>query len=160
MRDVLRGAVGLGLALIGHVLCSRLAGDFTPYLHVFILPVLWTSQFRGEMFGAIMGSCCGLVADSLSLGVFGLSGLSMTVIGFGAGMVARKIHVLSVVRNAVFLFVFTAADLLLWSLFASLVVGRSWLAMGRLLIFRPLITALVGTAILGLWRLRRERHGR
>ncbi|OGD26652.1 MAG: rod shape-determining protein MreD [Candidatus Aminicenantes bacterium RBG_13_63_10] len=160
MRDFLRGAGGLAAALVLHMILSRTAADFTPLLHVFLLAVLFGAMARGELFGAVMGSCCGLAADSLSLGVFGISGFSMTVVGYLAGATARRINVLPFFRNAVFLFVMTGLEFVLWSLWAGLTVGRLLDRMRGLILLRPMVTALAGAAVFAAFRYYRRRHGR
>lgn len=160
MRLFVRGAAGLAAALVLHMILSRAAGEWTPLLHVFLLAVLFSALTEGEVFGAVMGTCCGLAADSLSLGVFGLSGFSMTVVGFFAGAVAKRIHVLPFFRNAVFLFVMTGLELVLWSLWAALTVGHPLTGLRTLLAARPLVTALAGAAAFAAYRAFRKRHVR
>lgn len=160
MRDVIRGGAGLAAALVAHMILSRAAAQWTPLLHVFLLTVLYSATVGGEVTGAVMGSCCGLAADSLSLGVFGLSGFSMTVVGFVAGAVAKRINILPFLRNAVFLFAMTVLELVLWSLWAGLTVGQPLTGMRNLLLARPLVTALVGAAVFSAYRSLRKRHAR
>jgi rod shape-determining protein MreD len=160
VRDVIRGGTGLAAALVAHMILSRTAAPWTPLLHVFLLAVLFSATAGGEVFGAVMGSCCGLAADSLSLGVFGLSGFSMTVVGFIAGATAKRINVLPFFRNALFLFVMTALELVLWSLWAGLTVGQPLTGLRSLLVARPFVTALVGAAVFSAYRSIRKRHAR
>lgn len=160
MRGVLSGAVGLAAALAGHLALSRILAEWTPVIHVFLLAVLFFALTKGEIFGAIMGTCCGLAADSLSLGVFGISGFSMTIVGFVAGLTAKRIQVFPFLRNAVFLFLMTALELVLWSLWAKLTVGQPLTGLRNLLLARPLATALVGAVGFAAYRLWRKRYGR
>jgi len=160
MRDVLRGAAGLAAALVGHMVLSRTLAEWTPVIHVFLLAVLFFALTKGEIFGAIMGTCCGLAADSLSLGIFGISGFSMTVVGFVAGITAKRINVLPFLRNAVFLYLMTALELVLWSLWANLTVGQSLTGLKNLLLIRPLATALVGASVFAAYRVWRKLYGR
>ncbi|MBN2199298.1 MAG: rod shape-determining protein MreD [Candidatus Aminicenantes bacterium] len=160
MRNVVLGAAGVAAALLGHMVLSRTMAEGTPTLHVFLLAVLFGALTKGEIFGAVMGTCCGLAADSLSIGVFGLSGFSMTVVGFVAGLAAKRVNVLPFVRNAAFLYLMTALDLVLWGLWARLTVGQPIGALKNLLLTRPLVTALVGAAAFAVFRWWRKRYGR
>jgi rod shape-determining protein MreD len=159
MRDAVRAASGLAAALVVHTLLSKAVPSWTPLFHVFLLVVLFAALLRGELFGAIMGTCCGLVVDTLSLGVFGLAGLSMTLIGYLAGLAAKRINVLSFFRNFLFLFIMTALEFILWNLLTGLLVGQP-LASARLLVARPLATSLLGTLVFGAFRRIQKRHGR
>lgn len=158
MRDMVRAAAGIAGALVIHTLLSRTAASWTPLFHVFLLVVLFGAQFRGELFGAVLGTCCGLVVDTLSLGVFGISGLSMTLTGYLAGLVAMRINVLTFFRNFVFLFLMTGLEFILWNLLAALLVGQA-VAGARTLLARPLATALLGAVLWGVVRRIRRKHG-
>lgn len=159
MRDAVRAAAGIALALAVHSLLSRTVSSWTPLFHVFLLVVLFAAQLRGELFGAVMGTFCGLVVDTLSLGVFGIAGLSMTIIGYLAGAVAKRINVLSFFRNFLFLFIMTALEFILWSLIAILLVGQP-LAGAQSLLARPLVTALMGAVLFSAYRRIQKRHGK
>ena len=159
MRDAVRAAAGLAAALVVHTLLSRAVPSWTPLFHVFLLVVLFAALLRGELFGAVMGTCCGLVVDTLSLGVFGLAGLSMTLIGYLAGLVAKRINVLSFVRNFFFLFIMTALEFILWNLLAALLVGQPPAGV-RNLLARPLATSLLGALVFGAFRRIQKRHGK
>jgi len=159
MRDAVRAAAGIATALVVQTLMSRTVSSWTPLFHVFLLVVLFSAQLRGELFGAVMGTCCGLVVDTLSLGVFGISGLSMTLTGYLAGLVAKRINVLSFLRNWVFLFVLTALEFIVWNVLAALLVGQP-LSGARSLWARPLATSLLGATGFWVFRRIRKRHGK
>ncbi|MCJ7612217.1 MAG: hypothetical protein MUP19_08135, partial [Candidatus Aminicenantes bacterium] len=100
-----------------------------------------------------------LVVDTLSLGVFGLAGLSMTLTGYFAGLVAKRINVLSIFRNFLFLFIMTALEFILWNLLAVLLVGQPPAGL-RALLARPLVTSLLGALVFGAFRRIQKRHGK
>jgi len=83
----------------------------------------------------------------------------MTLIGYLAGLVAKRINVLSFVRNFFFLFIMTALEFILWNLLAALLVGQPP-AGARTLLARPLATSLLGALVFGAFRRIQKRHGK
>ncbi|MBP1661740.1 MAG: hypothetical protein H6P95_2932 [Candidatus Aminicenantes bacterium] len=79
MRDLLRDVLAAAAAALGAVLLYRLAGRAYPPLvlvfNAFSLVVILFAVWKGEVFGAVLGTVCGLLQDSFSLGVFGVAGL-------------------------------------------------------------------------------------
>ncbi len=80
------------------------------------------------------------------MGVFGVSGLTKTLLGFGAGYISRKINVLPSGRTFVFVLIMAAAELALWKFLVIFLFGEKWSAGGGLVFLQPLFTAAFVTA--------------
>jgi rod shape-determining protein MreD len=142
--------------LVAAVVLQTLIGKISPSLLLLFNPFTWAVLYSGlirqEIFGAVMGTACGLLQDSLSLGVFGVSGLTKTLLGFATGYISRKINVVSPRRAFVFVLVMAAAELALWKFLVHVLFGEKWSAGGGLFFLQPLMTAVVVT---GLYRFKR-----
>ena len=164
MRETfLRDGVRAGLATLASFAFYSLLGAARPstliVLNAFSIIVVIFSVGRSEVFGAVLGSVCGLVQDSFSLGVFGVAGLTKTLLGFGTAYVSRRIDVASFARNAVFLLVMSALELILWGLLNALVLKVPVDFRHGLLLLQPAVTALLGSLILHFARRARARRG-
>jgi rod shape-determining protein MreD len=109
--------------------------------NVFSWAVLYFSLMRHEAFGAVMGSVCGLLQDSLSLGVFGVAGLTKTLLGFAAGYISRKINVLPFFRNFFFLLILAMLELGLWKFLTFSLFGEKLTVGGGIVLLQPFVTA-------------------
>jgi rod shape-determining protein MreD len=147
MKHFLEGAVGIVLAVVLHTLLGKVSAPLLIVFNAFSCVVLYFGLTRHEVFGAIMGTVCGLLQDSLSLGVFGVGGLTKTLLGFGAGYISRKINVTPVTRSFVFAFVMAAVELFLWKSLVLFLFGEGFSTAGGLIFLQPLFTALVVTAV-------------
>ncbi len=156
MRDILKDILEAAAAVLAAFLLYSLAGRAYPPLvlvfNAFSLVVIVFAVWKGEVFGAVLGTVCGLLQDSFSLGVFGVAGLSKTLLGFMAGYVSGKMQIGPSFRNFVFIFVCSAGELAVWALLYALVVSRKMASGGALTLFQPLVTAVLGTALLWLAR--------
>lgn len=159
-KDVLRA---FGATLVA-VLVYTLAGAGSPALlivfNAFSVVVLYFSVRRGEVFGALLGTMCGLVQDAFSLGVFGVAGLTKTLLGFWAGYVAKRIDVGPFARNALFLLVMSVLETLLWAVLMAIVHSRSVNLFGGLLFVQPVLTAVLGSSLFWIERWMRARSAR
>lgn len=165
MREtVLKDVLSAFLAAAAAVLFYSLAGGAGPSVLVavnaFSVVVLYFSVRRGELFGAVLGSFCGLVQDSFSLGVFGVAGLTKTLLGFWAGYVSRRIDVAPFSRNALFMLVMSVLEMLLWVLVTAVVRAGSIDFHGGLILLQPVVTAVMGSALFLAERTFRARRGR
>lgn len=140
-KDALRA---LGATALG-VLVYSVAGAAAPALLVvfnaFSVVVLYFAIRRGEVFGAVLGTLCGLVQDAFSLGVFGVAGLTKTLLGFWAGFISRRIDVAPFGRNFLFTFVLSVLETVLWVLLTAVVRLKSLNLHGGLLLLQPVVTA-------------------
>ncbi len=154
MRKYLEAASAVALAVALYAALGKIAAPLALVFNPVSWVVLYYGLTRQELFGAATGSVCGLLQDSLSLGVFGVGGLSLTLMGFTCGYVARKINVTPLARNLVFLFLLALAELVVWKGLAAFVF-RTPLTVG-LALLQPATTAL---AVAGGFRLRLKLGG-
>jgi len=160
LQDVLQAA----LAALAAVLIYSLAGEAGPgllvVLNAFSIVVLYFSVGRGEVFGAVLGTLCGLIQDAFSLGVFGVAGLTKTLLGFFAGYVARRVDVAAVFRNFLFMLVLSYLELLLW-LALSALVRQEPLGLHRgLVLLQPVLTAALASGLCAAERRLAARSAR
>jgi len=147
MKNFIEGAVGVVLAVVLHTVLGKISVTLLILFNAFSWVVLYFALSRHEVFGAIMGTVCGLLQDSLSLGVFGVGGLTKTLLGFSAGYISRKINVTPLNRTFVFALLMAAAELFLWKTLVLFLFGDRWNAAGGLIFFQPLMTALSVTVV-------------
>jgi rod shape-determining protein MreD len=153
MRRSTEVIAGLILAVLLQTAFGRISPSLLIVFNPFSWVVLYFGLTRQEVFGAVMGTICGLLQDSLSLGVFGVSGLTKTLLGFGAGYISRKINVIPSGRTFVFVLIMAAAELALWKFLVVFLFGEKWSAAGGLVFLQPLFTAVFVT---GFFQLRRK----
>jgi rod shape-determining protein MreD len=103
---------------------------------------------------------CGLVQDAFSLGVFGVAGMTKTLLGFWTGFVSRRIDVAPFSRNALFMLVMSVLEMILWLLLTAIVRPRSINLQGGLVFLQPVVTALLGSLLFALERWTRARRAR
>ncbi|MGA2360872.1 MAG: rod shape-determining protein MreD [Candidatus Aminicenantales bacterium] len=152
LKDILRA----GLATAAAFFFYSLLGGFGPstlfVLNAFSVVVVTFSVGQGEIFGAALGAVCGLIQDSFSLGVFGVAGLTKTLLGFWTGYVSRRMDVTPFFRNVAFLLVMSSLELVLWVLLNALVLREHVDLRHGLIVLQPLVTALLGSFILNVAR--------
>jgi len=151
-RDIFWAAGAVVAAFIAYSLLGTFGPAALAALNVFSLVVVFFAANRGEIFGAALGSVAGLVQDSFSLGVFGVAGLTKTLLGFWTGYVARRVDIAPPARNAPFLLLISSLELALWVLLNAVTRGDAPNLHGGLLALQPVSTALLGSALLYLQR--------
>ena len=160
MRNWIDGALAAAAAFLAFSLLRPLSASADLVVDVFSVAVLVFGTHKGEAPGAVFGAACGLIVDAFSLGVFGLAGLSLTLGGFLAGYVSRKINIQPFFRMFAFFAVLAAGTFAGWAVLSAL-IGRSPLPWsGGLLLLRPAVSASAAAMInLGIrrWKARRER---
>lgn len=159
--DVLRAFLGTMIAVFIYSLAGASAPALMVVFNAFSIVVLYFAVRRGEMFGALLGTMCGLAQDAFSLGTFGVGGLTKTLLGFWAGYVSRRIDVVSFGRNALFVLVMSVVEVLLWVLLTALVRLRAVNLEGGLLFVQPIVTAVLASSLFALerWFDRRSSRG-
>jgi rod shape-determining protein MreD len=166
MRETVAGdALRAFLATLIAVFVYSLAGAGAPALLVvfnaFSVVVLYFSVRRGEMFGALLGTMCGLAQDAFSLGVFGVGGLTKTLLGFWTGYISRRIDIVPVARNGLFLLIMAVLEMVLWVLLTAIVRLRAVNLEGGRLFLQPVVTAVLAGSLFALerWSERRSSRG-
>ncbi len=165
MRDtVAKDILQAFLATLAAVFIYSVAGAAAPGLlivfNAFSVVVIYFSVRRGEVFGAVLGTMCGLVQDAFSLGVFGVAGLTKTLLGFWIGYISRRIDVVPFTRNALFLLVLSVLETALWVLITAAVRLESVSLHGGLILLQPLVTAVLGSSLFALERRIRAKGSR
>jgi len=157
MKHIAEGAVGIVLAVVLQTVLGKLSASLLIVFNAFSWVVIYFGLTRHEVFGAFMGTACGLLQDSFSMGVFGVGGLTKTLLGFGAGYISRKINVAPVTRTYVFALVIAAVEFLLWKSLVLFLIGERFSVAGGLFLLQPPVTALVVTVA---FQVRRRMEAR
>jgi rod shape-determining protein MreD len=160
LKDVLQAFLGTLVAVFVYSIAGAGAPALLVVFNAFSVVVLYFSIRRGEVFGAVLGTMCGLVQDAFSLGVFGVAGMTKTLLGFWTGFVSRRIDVAPFSRNALFMLVMSVLEMVLWLLLTALVRPRSINLQGGLVFLQPVVTALLGSLLFALERWARARKAR
>lgn len=160
MKDVLRAFLATLLAVLVYSLAGGAGPALLIVLNAFSVVVLYFSVRRGEVFGAFLGTACGLVQDSFSLGVFGVGGLTKTLLGFWAGFISRRIDVAPVFRNGLFMLAMSVLEMILWVLITAVVRMKPVNLQGGLIFLQPVVTALLGSSLFVLERRIQARSSR
>jgi rod shape-determining protein MreD len=158
--DGLRAFLGTLIAVLVYSLAGAGAPALLVVFNAFTVVVLYFSVRRGEIFGALLGTMCGLAQDAFSLGVFGVGGLTKTLLGFWTGYISRRIDVAPVPRNALFLLVMSVLEMSLWVLLTALVRFRSVNFQGGLLLLQPVVTAILASSLFAVERGLERRRSR
>jgi len=160
VRDLLQAFLGTVVAVLVYSLAGAGAPALLVVFNAFSIVVLYYSIRRGEVFGALLGTMCGLAQDAFSLGVFGVAGLTKTLLGFWTGFISKRIDVGSLTRNALFMLVMSILETGLWVLLTALVRLKSINLHGGLIFLQPVVTAAVASTLFALERRARARSSR
>jgi len=152
MKTILKAAGAVLVAFLAYTLIGEAGAALLLAVNAFAVIVLVFAVREGEVFGAALGTVCGLLQDSFSLGVFGVAGLTKTLLGFAAGLISRKMHVAPFFRNFVFIFILATAEIALWAFIYSLIFSAKVVTRGGFVFFQPLTTAVLGSGVLALAR--------
>ncbi len=159
-KDLLRAFLGTLIAVALYSVAGAGAPALLIVFNAFSVIVLYFSIRRGEVFGALLGTMCGLVQDTFSLGVFGVAGLTKTLLGFWTGFISRRIDVAPFSRNALFMLVMSVLEMALWVLITAVVRLESVNLHGGLIFLQPLVTAVLGSSLFALERRIKARSSR
>ena len=160
VKDVLRAFLATLLAVLVYSLAGGAGPALLVVLNAFSVVVLYFSVRRGEVFGAFLGTACGLVQDAFSLGVFGVGGLTKTLLGFWAGFISRRIDVAPLFRNGLFMLIMSVLEMVLWVLVTAVVRRESLNFHGGLILLQPLVTAALASTLFSVERRIRARGSR
>jgi rod shape-determining protein MreD len=152
LKDILRAALATLTAFLFYSFVGGIHPSLLIILNAFSLIVVTFSAGRGEIFGAVLGAVCGLVQDSFSLGVFGVAGLTKTLLGFWTGYVSKRMDVVPFIRNTAFFWIMSSLELLLWVLLTAFVLKGHVDFRHGVLLLQPFVTALLGSLILTVAR--------
>lgn len=158
--DVVRAFLGTLVAVLVYSVAGAGAPALLVIFNAFSVVVLYFSIRRGEIFGALLGTMCGLVQDAFSLGVFGVGGLTKTLLGFWTGYISRRIDITPFARNALFMLVMSVIEMVLWVLITALVRLKPVNLQGGLVFIQPVVTAVFGSSLFALERWIQARNSR
>ena len=158
--DVVRAFLGTLVAVFVYSVAGAGAPALLVVFNAFSVVVLYFSIRRGEIFGALLGTMCGLAQDAFSLGVFGVAGLTKTLLGFWTGYISRRIDVAPLTRNALFMLVMSVLEMALWILITAVVRLKPVNLQGGLVFLQPVVTALLGSSLFALERRIQARSSR
>jgi rod shape-determining protein MreD len=158
--DVLRAFLGTLVAVLVYSVAGAGAPALLVVFNAFSVVVLYFSIRRGEVFGALLGTMCGLAQDAFSLGIFGVGGLTKTLLGFWTGYVSKRIDIAPFGRNALFMLVMSVLEMILWVLITAVVRLKPVNLQGGLVLLQPVVTALLGSSLFALERRIQSRSSR
>ena len=149
----------VALSILGAFLFYSIGGLSTsPILqavNAFSLVVVFFAIRRGEVSGAFIGTVCGLIQDSFSAGVFGLAGLTKTMLGFWTGYFARRIDVGPFFSKFLFLVIMAGLELGAWLALKSFIFSER-VIVGVPLLVQPVVTSISVSLLFVFLR----RHGK
>ena len=150
MRDFIKIILSILIAILLYTTLGKIFPSLIYLFNFFSLVVIYFAIRKEEVLGACLGAACGLIQDSLSLGVFGVYGLAKTITGYLAGYLSKKIDLLSIFRIFVFILFLVSVEFILWMLLYSFVFSEK-ISIGKgILLFQPLSTALLGSFIFSI----------
>ena len=152
IRDVIDVGLGILAAFVLYTLFGKISAGLLLIFNPFLLVVFYFSLVNGEIFGAVTGTICGLIQDSFSLGIFGVAGLSLTVVGYLTGLISRRINVVPFSRNFFFLLILASVELLVWMALYVFIFAERLSTGGILLFLQPLMMAFWGSLFFSLMR--------
>ncbi|MCJ7682345.1 MAG: rod shape-determining protein MreD [Candidatus Aminicenantes bacterium] len=148
MKDIIRAAAALCLAFISLTLLENFTPAAVHVINILSLVVFYFAMRKEEVFCAVLGMICGLIQDSFSIGVFGVSGIAKTLSGFAAGFFARRFNVISFRRNFLFIFFLSTFELVIWALLYTFLFSENIPSGRGLIFFQPLGTAVCGSLLI------------
>ncbi|MFQ6082407.1 MAG: rod shape-determining protein MreD [Candidatus Aminicenantia bacterium] len=145
MRDIIKIGVGLIIAFLIQTSIMRISVSSLLYINVFSLVVIYSAVTKGEVYGMFTGTIAGLIQDSFSFTIFGISGFSKTILGFLVGAVAQIVDVSKFL--IIFILIFLGILIELTSVFFLhyLVEIKVGVFGKKIFFFQPLLTALLGS---------------
>jgi rod shape-determining protein MreD len=152
LRHFFKISITTIFALVLFSVLTKITPEFSLVLNVFNLLVLYFALEEGEIYGAVMGSVAGLIQDSFSIGVFGIAGISKTIMGFLAGYISRRINVVPFVRRTVFIFVMLMSEVLLWMFLYSFVISEEFYTAKGWLFLQPVCTTVLAFIVFPIFK--------
>ena len=159
MKDIIEYVIGIIIAFSIFTLLSKVSLSLSQLINSFTIVVIYFAVTKSETYGALMGTAMGLIQDSFSLGILGVSGLTKTIIGFSAGYISHKINVVPFFRNFIFLFVLMIGEIALTTFLYYFISSEYTNQLNSLNFFQPLCTAFLGSLFfLGLRMLKKKSY--
>lgn len=151
MKEFAESAIEVIAIVLLFTLATKISDQAARLFNVFNVLVFYAGYKKGEVQGALMGTICGLIQDSFSIGVFGISGISKTLMGYTVGFIARRINVTTFGRRLLFMLIMYSAEMLVWIGIYSFVIAEKFYTGRGLLFMQPLSTALIAMLLIPLF---------
>jgi len=151
LKDFLESAIEIIAVLLIFSLLTKLSKEAARLFNLFNVLVFYMGYKKGEVRGAVMGTVCGLIQDSLSLGVFGVSGISKTLMGYVTGFVSKRINVTTFGRRFLFMLFMFSAEMIVWIGIYSFVMSEKLYTAKGLILLQPLSTTLIALLLFPLF---------
>jgi len=152
MRDYVKAILTIIAVFAAHTILGKISKEIPIALNLFTIIVIYFAMLKGEIFGAFTGAVCGLIQDSFSFGVFGVAGLATTLTGYLAGVISRKIYVISFFRNFLFISILTIFQLVIWKCMHFFVSSEPFFSGSIVILFQPFFNALAGSLFFPVFR--------
>jgi rod shape-determining protein MreD len=159
-KDVLQASLGTLAAVLAYSVAGASGPRLLIVFNAFSVVVLYFSVRRGEVFGAFLGTLCGLAQDAFSMGVFGVAGLTKTLLGFWTGYISRRIDVAPFARSALFMLVMSGLEMVLCVVVTANVRVETVRWHGGLILLQPVVTAFVAVLLIRVERRIAARRSR
>lgn len=168
MRDVLRLVVALAVAVAVHTAVSHLLPWFPSGIDLFIIVALLSSLGRSPAWSAVTGSICGLVADAMSGGYFGLYGFANTLAVWGSAQTQQRIVLQQPLSVGLLMTGATAVQMAVLALLHAFLLAGSEIPSPQTMLLRMATSGILGAALFvsgrrlarfeKAWRERRGRR--
>jgi len=152
MKEYIKVFLVIVVAFLIHTFLGKISNEIPVVVNLFTIIVIYIGVLKGEIFGAVTGAFCGLIQDSFSFGIFGVAGIATTIMGYLAGIISKKIYVISFFKNFIFIFILTAFQLTIWRIIHSFVFSEPLLSGSYYLLFQPFFNALVGSSLFPIFK--------
>jgi rod shape-determining protein MreD len=152
LKAFLEAAIEIIAVVFLFSLFTKISDEAARILNVFNVLVFYFGYKRGEVQGAVMGTVCGLIQDSFSVGVFGISGISKTLMGYATGFISKRINVTTFSRRFMFMLFMFSGEMIVWIVIYSFVISDKIHTSNGLFFFQPLSTTLVALLLFPLFR--------
>lgn len=150
MKDYLQAAIGIFAAFIFYTALFKISISVVLMFNMFSVVVIYFAYKKGEVFGAVIGMICGLLEDSFSLGVFGISGIAKTILGYLAGTLSKKMNVIPFTRNLIMNIILLTIELIIWGLLFRFIYSENINTGGGVIFLQPLSTAVIASLLFPL----------
>jgi rod shape-determining protein MreD len=140
------------LMLIGQVAIAKYYQSLRFNVDLLFLVIFYIATKSGFLNSMISASLIGLCSDYLSGGVMGVFSFSRTLAAYFLNMISRYLDL----KKNIFIFLLIFISLFLSNLVAFIFYALifKYKITASLLIYQPLFTAIVGTIVLGLKKVK------
>lgn len=150
LLDVFLAVVALSISFFLYSILDNLVWYGIYVVNLFSVIVVVLAIKEGAVFGAFLGTACGLIQDAFSGGIFGISGLTKTILGYSVGRISRFIDISTGYRKVVFIFLLSSGELVLWIVLSAFIRGQKVFLADGIVVLQPAVTSVISSVILAL----------